>query len=138
MESPSQFLLIDFPQKELTSQAVKKVVKMIVEDSDTLGYHRVVFRSDNEPSTLSLLRTVTLAWTGDVVQETSAEGDPQSNGAAESSVHVVKGPCQINQIGSGVSFDSASGAEVPADLLTWFVGCLCNHPTVVWASGFTI
>ena len=27
-------------------------VKMIVKDLDTLGYHRVVFRSDNEPSIL--------------------------------------------------------------------------------------
>ena len=53
-----------------------------------------MFRSDNEPSILSLLRAVKLAWTGDAVQETSetsAEGDPQSNGAAASSVNVVKG-----------------------------------------------
>ena len=75
---------VDFPSCE-------EVVKMIVKDLDTLGYHRVVFRSDNEPSILSLLRAVKLAWTGDAVQETSAEGDPQSNGAAESSVNVVKG-----------------------------------------------
>ena len=64
---------------------------MIVKDLDTLGYHRVVFRCDNEPSVLSLLRAVKLAWTGDMVQETSAEGYPQSNGAAESSLTVVKG-----------------------------------------------
>ena len=69
----------------------EKVVKMIVKDLDTLRYHRVVFRCDNEPSILALLRAVKLAWTGDVVQETSAEGDPQSNSAAESSVNVVKG-----------------------------------------------
>ena len=73
---------VDFPSCE-------KVVKMIVEDLDTLGYHRVVFRCDNEPSILALLRAVKLAWTGEVVQETSAEGDPQSNGAAESAVNVV-------------------------------------------------
>ena len=64
---------------------------MIVKDLDTLGYHRVVFRCDNESSILSLPSAVMLAWTGDVVQETSAEGDPQSNNAAESSVNVVKG-----------------------------------------------
>ena len=52
---------------------------MIVKDLDTLGYHRVVIRSDNEPSILSLLRAVKLAWTGDAMQETSGEGDPQSN-----------------------------------------------------------
>ena len=50
----------------------------------------MVFRCDNEPSILALLGAVKLAWTGDVVQETSAEGDPQSNVAAESSVNVVK------------------------------------------------
>ena len=31
----------------------------------------MVFRCDNEPSILALLRAVKLAWTGDVVQETS-------------------------------------------------------------------
>ena len=52
-------------------------------------YNRVVCRCDDEPSILAFLRAVKLAWTGDV--ETSAEGDSQSNGAAESSVNVVKG-----------------------------------------------
>ena len=75
---------------------------MIVKDLDTLSYHRVVFRCDNEPSILALLWAVKLTWTGDVAQETPAEGDPQSNGAAESSVNVVK-KCQIDQTDSGVS-----------------------------------
>ena len=92
---------------------------MIVHDLDTSGYHRVVFRSDNEPSILSLLRVVKLAWTGDVVQETSAEGAPQSNGAAESSLNVVKGHVRSIKL----AVESASGVEVPADLdlLTWLV-----------------
>ena len=47
---------------------------MFVKDLDTLGYHRVVLRSDKEPSILGLHWAVKLAWTGDVVQETSAEG----------------------------------------------------------------
>ena len=89
---------VDFPSCE-------KVVETIVQDLDTLGYHRVVFRCDNEPSILALLRAVRLAWTGDVMHETSAEGDPQSNGAAESSVNVVNETCQIDQTGSGVSFE---------------------------------
>ena len=69
------------PAKGVDFPSCEKVVKMIVKDLDTLGYHRVEIRSDNEPSILSLLRAVKLAWTGDAVQETSAEGDPQSNGA---------------------------------------------------------
>ena len=57
----------------------------------------MVFRCDNEPSSLASLKAVKLAWPGDVVQETSAESDPQSNGGAESSVNVVKRACQIDQ-----------------------------------------
>ena len=72
---------------------------------------RVVFRCDNEPSILALLRAARLAWAGDVVQETSAEGDPQSNGAAESSVNVVKGHVRTTKL----AVESASGVEVPVD-----------------------
>ena len=61
------------------------------------------------------------AWTGDIVQETSAESDPQSDGAAESLVNVVKRRVRSIQ----VAVESASGVEVPADhdLLTWPVPC---------------
>ena len=78
-----------------------------------------MFRCDNEASILALLKAVKLAWTGDVVQETSAEGDPQSNGAAESSVNVVKGHVRSIKLAA----ESASGVEGPADhdLLTWLV-----------------
>ena len=72
----------------------------------------MVFRSDNEPSMLALLRAVKLVWTGDVVQETSAEGDPQSNGAAESSVNVVKGHARSIKTGNGVGFECGS-ASIP-------------------------
>ena len=92
---------------------------MKIKDLDNLGYHRVVFRCDNELSILALLGAVKLAWTGDVVQETSAEGDPQSNGAADNSANVVKGHVRSIKL----AVESASGVEVPADhdLLTWLV-----------------
>ena len=79
----------------------------------------MVFRCANEPSILALLRAVKLAWTGDVVQETSDEGDTQSNGAAESSINVVKGHVRSIKL----AVEPASGVEVPADhdLLTWLV-----------------
>ena len=118
------------PAEEVAFPSCEKVVKMIVKDLDTLGYHRVVFRFDfdNEPSILALLRAVKLAWTGDVVQETSAEGDPRSNGAAESSVNVVKG--HVRSIKLAVESDSR--VELPADhdLLTWLVpyaASICMH-----------
>ena len=65
-----------------------------------------------KPSILAILRAVKLAWTGDMLQETSAEGDPQSNGASESSVNVVERACQIDQAGGGVSF-KCGGARGP-------------------------
>ena len=55
----------------------------------------MVFRCGNEPSSLASLKAVKLAWPGDVVQETLAESNPQSNGAAESSVNVVKGHVRL-------------------------------------------
>ena len=93
---------VDFPSCE-------KVMKTNVLDLDNLGYNRVVFRCDNEPSILALLQAVKLAWTGDV----------QSNGAAESLVNVVKGHVRSIKL----AVESASGVEVPADhdLLTWLV-----------------
>ena len=60
------------PAKGFHFPSCEKVEKMIIIDLDTLGYHRVVFRCDTEPSILALLRAVKLAWTGDMVQETSA------------------------------------------------------------------
>ena len=59
------------------------------------------------------------AWAGDVEQELPAEGDPQSNGAAESSVNVVKGHVRSIKL----AVESASNVEVLADhdLLTWLV-----------------
>ena len=150
------------PAKGVAFPSCEKVVKMSVKDLDTLGYRKVVFRCDNEPAILSLLRAVKLAWSGDVVQETSAEGDPQSNGAPESSVNVVKGHVRSVKL----AVESTCGEEVLADhgLLPWLVsnatrvhrrfsvgrdgktaydplwhnsanecgGCLCSHPTIDW------
>ena len=40
----------------------ENVVKTINKDLDSLAYRRAVFRCDNEPSILALLRAVLLAW----------------------------------------------------------------------------
>ena len=89
----------------------------------------MVFRCDNEPSILALLRAVKLAWTGDVVQETSAEGDPQCNCAGESSLNFINGPCQINQVGGGVSF-GCGGASRPKSIDKACVICHRHVPLV--------
>ena len=56
------------PAKGVDFPSCEKVVEMIVKDLDTSGYRKLVFRCDNEPAILSLLRAVKLAWSGDVVQ----------------------------------------------------------------------
>ena len=97
---------------------------MIGKDLDNLGCNIVVFRCDNVPSILAFLRQVKLAWTGDVVQETSAEGDLRSDGTAESSVDVVK----RNVRSIKLAVESASCVELPADhdLLTRPVPCAAS------------
>ena len=107
------------PAKGADFPSCEKVVKMIVKDLNTLGSNRVVCWCDNEPSILALLRAVKSAWSGDVVEVTSAEGDPQSNGATESSVNVVKEHVRSIKL----AVESASRMEVPADhfLSTWLV-----------------
>ena len=67
-----------------------------------------------------------------MVQETSAEGDPQSNGAAESSVNVVKG--HVRSIKLAVV--SASSVEVPADHDSVDVACaVCSQHAPSVCSG---
>ena len=155
------------PAKGVDFPSFEKVVKMIVKDMDTLGYHRVVFRCDSEPSFHSHV-----APGGDILamrcKKRPLKGDPQSNGAAESSVNVVKGYVRSIKL----AVESALSVEVTADcnFLTWLVasmhrrfavgrdgktayernvgrrpvppwhslvsecgGCLCSHPTAVWA-----
>ena len=77
---------------------------MMTKDLDNMGHHRLVFWCDNEPFILALLRAVKLAWIGDVVQETSAEVDPQSNGTAEYAVNIVKRHVSLTNFCGGVSF----------------------------------
>ena len=50
------------PAKGVDFPGCEKVVKTITKDLDSLGYRRVVFRCDNKPSILALLRAVLLAW----------------------------------------------------------------------------
>ena len=77
------------PSKGVDFPSCEKVVKMIIKDLDKQGC-----------TESSFLREVKVAWTGVVVQETSAQGDPQSNGASERRQRA----CQIDQAHNGVSF----------------------------------
>ena len=50
------------PTQGMDFPGCEKVVKTIAKDLDRVVYRRVVFRCDNEPSILALLRAVLLAW----------------------------------------------------------------------------
>ena len=86
---------------------------------DRLGYKRVIFRSDNEAALLVFLRMVKNGFSGEVVPEASDVGEPQSNGAAEGAVGIIKGMVRTNKL----SLEAQIGAPLPADhaLITWLV-----------------
>ena len=90
---------------------------MWVDVLNQLGYRRVIFRSDNEPAILAFLRRVRETWTGEVVPETSTEHDPQSNGAAEASVGIIKALVRTQKI----ALQQRIGCEVVA-----------GHPLIGW------
>ena len=50
----------------------------------------MIFRSDCEPSIQALLRALSHHWFGEVVLQTTPEGDPASNGPAECVGGLVK------------------------------------------------
>ena len=93
----------------------------VVAALDGLGYKRVMFRSDNENSLLAFLRGVRLRWTGEVVPTHSPEGEPQSNGAAEVGVQLLKGHVRtvLDQL------RVASGSELGD-----------SHPIIAWSVGY--
>ena len=62
----------------------------------SLGFMRIMVRSDNERSLLSLIERVTCNLTGvELVLMTSPEGDHQANGLAEVGVRGIKAPTRI-------------------------------------------
>ena len=62
----------------------------------SLGFKRILVRSDNERSLLSLIERVTSNLTGvELVMMTSPEGDHQANGLAEVGVREIKAQTRI-------------------------------------------
>ena len=62
----------------------------------SLGWKRLVLRSDNEPSLLALLRRVAANLPGiEVIPKTSPEGDHAANGLAEVGVREVKAQSRV-------------------------------------------
>lgn len=107
------------PQKGCRFPEVEIVVAYWVEVLESLGYRRVTMRSDNEPSIVAFLEKLKGAWPGEVVAESSSVGDPQSNGAAEAGVGVVKGLIRTNKL----ALEGKLGQTIADDhpLLQWIV-----------------
>ena len=87
-----------------------------------LGHARAAVWSDNESAIPKLVNTAVnlLKLSGMVVAvEGSAEYDPQSNGAAESAVRLVKG--QVRALQDGVENGIKSHIPVGHPVITWLV-----------------
>ena len=95
---------------------------------DTTG---VVFRCDNEPSILALLKAVKLACTGEVLQETSA--DPSIQRRCRKFSKCRQRTCQIDQTGSGVSFECRSTSR-PCSVDVACAVCSQHAPSVCGGS----
>ena len=62
------------------------VVARVIADLDSLGYKRVLVRTDGEPAILDLWARVKERWSGEIVKVESATGDHDANGEAEQAV----------------------------------------------------
>jgi hypothetical protein len=107
------------PQKGVDKQGY--IVDKVSTDILWLGYARVIVRSDNEPAIVKVVEEVlkTLKITG--LDQAAAEGsvpyDPQSNGAAESAVRLLKGSVRTLQLG----LERQIRARIPV-----------GHPIMAW------
>ena len=62
----------------------------------SLGYRRIVVRSDNRRALLALLQRVSRVLDGvEWIPRTSPEGDPQANGLSELGVREIKKQCRV-------------------------------------------
>ena len=117
--------------KSLFAHAVPKkgvdqdgyVVEQLKQDVLWLGHAKVVIRSDNEPALVQVVQTtiaaLKMAGVTSVVEEGSVPYDPQTNGAAESAVRLLKGTLKANLL----SLERHIQARVPVDhpIVTWLV-----------------
>ena len=110
-----------YPRKGFDQEGY--VVEQLKQDVLWLGHAKVVIRSDNEPALVQVVQTtiaaLKMAGVTSVVEEGSVPYDPQTNGAAESAVRLLKGTLKANLL----SLERHIQARVPVDhpIVTWLV-----------------
>ena len=97
------------------------VVECVRQNVLWLGHAKVTIRSDNEPALLQVVTksvaALKLSGVENVVDEGSVPYDPQTNGAAESTVRLMKGMFKVLLL----SLEKQLNARIPLD-----------HPIVAW------
>ena len=98
-------------------------MEQICDDIVWLGHAKVIIRSDNEPAIVQLVTEALKVLKVSGLDQASAEGsvpyDPQTNGAAEAAVRLVKGQCRTLHVG----LERLIGARIPVGhpVMTWLV-----------------
>ena len=98
------------PAKGTDFEGLDAVLKLFAADLDRLGYKRLASRNDTEPAIVAFLRELRKYWSGEVVPEAASTGDPQSNGAAEAAVRLIKGRVKTLKDALEFNLSSATGA----------------------------
>ena len=97
------------------------VVECLKRNVFWLGHFTVTIRSDNEPALVQVVEraiaALKMSGVENVVEEGSVPYDPQTNGAAENAVKLLKGTLRANQL----SLERMIQARIPLD-----------HPIIAW------
>ena len=110
-----------------------RVQAKLIEILNTLGYKRVVLKSDQEPSIIALKRSIQQLWEmGEATLEDSPAYDPKSNGAVERSVRTLKEQVRTmkSDLEDRVGRKLTEGEGEDRNLLCWMIehaGCLLRR-----------
>ena len=92
----------------------------MLQDIESLGYTRVVIKSDQEASLVALTKSVRDAWTGELVLEHSPKGQSRSNGEVERAVQSVHGLART--LKEGLEQGIGEQVEPKAPVIAWLIG----------------
>jgi hypothetical protein len=101
--------------------------RAVLQDIESLGYKRVVVKSDQEVSLIALTKSVRDAWTGEMVLEHPPKGQSRSNGEVERAVQSVHGLARTLKESLEQGIGEAIDAKAP--IVAWLIehaGTLLN------------